>query len=1208
MLLEAGATMALPDNRLDAATALEEADSGALRALQKIFDQLSRSPVHDVLPDVVRVAAILANAHAAAVVRSNGERLEVVTYPAFEPALDPVSRHLFAAATDSRRPVRTTVTLELSGGRCHLAFCVPLLARRWVHGAICVYRNQALAFSRQHEDLLSLLGTQLALALENENLAGEVRRQGLALHGLHRIGKDLASHQDSQQLLRTIAETALDVLGADFVVLYEYLKNEDDVRVPPIYFGPLRNPGVLEQKGAVVSHRKSTVFKLLRAQEPFYAGDALSNWQEFGSGPQRGKTSQSFLVREGVVSSAGLPLVLDEEVLGVLFVNYRTRQTFGPEQRERIEIFASQAAQAISLAQRMEQSRRHVESLAALTEIGTALSSAVTLNVDAILDLVDREVARLLAARNLYVLFYSEERNHYTVPFRKEGDESLDSLTATQLRKTLAAYVIRTRRPLRVTVATYESLVQKREILRLGRPAKVWLGAPMVARGKILGAMAVQDYQSEEAYGQHDLNLLATLANQTAIAIDNARLLQGLQLDLLQKTGPESTSAEVIARYQDLHYVLAAILERAVQVLESDAGLVFLRDREPGTIRVAVTHRWPELQNRRLRFGQGLAGRVARARKPDFNNDYQRWPDRAPLFNGAEYQDRIGSVIAVPVIAHGELLGVMVLTSTPARGRLYSQEDLDRLEEFAGPVVIAVDTARSVSFQRALIDNSPYPVIGANTSGALTIFNAAAEKLMGYRRQEMLDRKAHDIYWNGMLEIVKIHRKLEREGGTIQIDSAVRSKNGERIPVLLSAAFLTDEQGSLGSITVLEDLRLGALHGKSARLLAAIDRIDHSSRELRELADTIVGEAIDLFDAEVGCLFLASGPRFRARTNRYAPHRPLKSLVIGRSSPLAKLALQNLTPCLLARSDPGELLPESRGTGLLIPIAADDEVHGLLLLESGKEDRFRFETEFLRVFAARCAAALRRVQLARSRRRIEEALIRSGGTLATAQVGTMVVHEIKNSLSNMFFTLEEIKQGTRGAKGLEKKFDVVDSELDRLTRLTKRLREFSRSGFEPHKSRAFLNDIVARTVEVLDSSIRRRRLIPELRLDPALGRPEAGQKGKPLLVDEGQISQVIINLTLNALEASQEGNKITFKTRLRGTRAEFQVSDTGRGLTKVQARTLFQPDFTAKSQGGGLGLLISKLIVENNHSGRISVASKPGKGTTVSVVLPVTAT
>ena len=104
--------------------------------------------------------------------------------------------------------------------------------------------------------------------------------------------------------------------------------------------------------------------------------------------------------------------------------------------------------------------------------------------------------------------------------------------------------------------------------------------------------------------------------------------------------------------------------------------------------------------------------------------------------------------------------------------------------------------------------------------------------------------------------------------------------------------------------------------------------------------------------------------------------------------------------------------------------------------------------------------------------------------------------------------------------------------------------------------------------------------------------------------DSGQIRQALINLIKNGLEAVDGSGQVVVSAIAQGDRAELSVSDTGPGLTAQQREQLFQPGFTTKSHGSGLGLTIVERIV-NEHRGAITVDPSAGTGTTFRIRLPL---
>jgi signal transduction histidine kinase len=106
------------------------------------------------------------------------------------------------------------------------------------------------------------------------------------------------------------------------------------------------------------------------------------------------------------------------------------------------------------------------------------------------------------------------------------------------------------------------------------------------------------------------------------------------------------------------------------------------------------------------------------------------------------------------------------------------------------------------------------------------------------------------------------------------------------------------------------------------------------------------------------------------------------------------------------------------------------------------------------------------------------------------------------------------------------------------------------------------------------------------------------------MLDESQITQVLINLMRNAAESMPNGGEITISSRRNGDMAEIAVKDTGTGIPPEVMDRIFSPFFTTKPNGTGLGLAVSRKIVDD-HGGRMSVSSKRGEGTVFTISLPI---
>jgi len=146
-----------------------------------------------------------------------------------------------------------------------------------------------------------------------------------------------------------------------------------------------------------------------------------------------------------------------------------------------------------------------------------------------------------------------------------------------------------------------------------------------------------------------------------------------------------------------------------------------------------------------------------------------------------------------------------------------------------------------------------------------------------------------------------------------------------------------------------------------------------------------------------------------------------------------------------------------------------------------------------------------------------------------------------------------------------------------------------------HLASASLNDVVRETTELLRPEIENRGLTIEQKLARRL--PQTP-------IDAGQIQQVLVNLIKNAIQAMTKGGTLTLQTNEGSDGVWLSVSDTGGGIPPEQLQRIFEPFYTTKKKGTGLGLMIVQRIVRE-HGGRIELESRVGQGTSFRVWLPL---
>jgi GAF domain-containing protein len=391
-----------------------------------------------------------------------------------------------------------------------------------------VSSDENRSHGRYEDEVIAILASLAAVALER----CQVQRDSLRLHEwLDAFSRVFAASRipttaaDVDPLLQEIAESARRISSADFVVLYEYFHEDSggDVRLPPTLVGPLRQEMVLRSRGVAIEHRRSVVFRLLQQQHPFYAENAIEDWLAAGlvDGPSR---EDSFFLRESVVASAGIPLRVEKECVGVLFLNYRRRFVFRTQFCSHLELFANQAALAIGNARFFLRSERYRRDLEALNRIGRELCSAVSRDIEQIAQLIDEKTQQVIPTKNFFVCLYNSAQDSFALPYLRDVHDTSSDLAA-KLHVGLTGYVCRTGRSLIATSERIEQLFADGSAELVGKRAAVWLGAPLVVRDEVIGALVVQDYENQTAFGDEHRRLLEAVASQAAIAIDNYRLL-----------------------------------------------------------------------------------------------------------------------------------------------------------------------------------------------------------------------------------------------------------------------------------------------------------------------------------------------------------------------------------------------------------------------------------------------------------------------------------------------------------------------------------------------------------------------------------------------------------------------------------------------------------------------------------------------------------
>jgi PAS domain S-box-containing protein len=213
---------------------------------------------------------------------------------------------------------------------------------------------------------------------------------------------------------------------------------------------------------------------------------------------------------------------------------------------------------------------------------------------------------------------------------------------------------------------------------------------------------------------------------------------------------------------------------------------------------------------------------------------------------------------------------------------------------------------------------------------------------------------------------------------------------------------------------------------------------------------------------------------------------------------------------------------------------------------------------------------------------------------ALGRVTAGVAHEVKNPLNSMRLWLENLKEHLPAGDGVPRQaVAVLDSEIDRLDSVVKRFLDFMRSQ-ELRLEETHLDDLLDEVSGIAGPQMERAHVQMEKQYADL----------PPVRVDRPLLTQALLNLVFNAIQAMPSGGKLTLGLERRGESAEIRIEDTGQGIAPENRARVFQLFFTTRPGGSGIGLASAYKAVQL-HDGSIDFDSQVGRGTTFRIELPL---
>ena len=600
-----------------------------------------------------------------------------------------------------REPLRV-VTVEQAGARSLL--CVPMLKESELVGAIVIYRQELQPFAEKQIELVQNFAAQAVIAIENTRLLTEIHealeRQTATTEVLQVIN---ASPGDLTPVFDAILEKAhsLCAVAHGALQLYdgEAFRGVASRGLPETLAAHLRQ-GVVP--GPNTPHRR-----LLEGAR--FA--QVTNWAEIDNPVARASLDA------GIRTTLFIPLRRERKLLGYIAAARQEVRPFAEKEIALLESFAAQAVIAMENARLLDEVRHRNNELAEALEFQTATGEVLRIvasspeNLQPVFDAMLEKAIALCAAKFGTLFLYDGNE------FSMVADRNLPPQYAKLLRgKSFSPEansgfrnLVESKAPLHLTDMFADSSYAKGEPLRVAAVqlggVRSFVAVPLLRKGELIGNFSI--YRGEPGgFGENQIALVTTFADQAVIAIENARLLTELRErtnDLSESLQQQTATSEVLqiisSSPSDLAPVFDKMLENATRVCGAEFGSMNLVEGD--SVRQAALYNAPaalaEVRVNRVSrpHPQSSLATAIRTKQVIHLADLRTTPgylDRSPSTVELVELGGARTVVVVPMLREDQVIGVITIYRQEIRP--FDEKQIELVSNFAKQAVIAIENAR----------------------------------------------------------------------------------------------------------------------------------------------------------------------------------------------------------------------------------------------------------------------------------------------------------------------------------------------------------------------------------------------------------------------------------------------------------------------------------------------------------------------------------
>ncbi len=1025
------------------------------------------------------------------------------------------------------------------------------------------------------------------------------------LSSIYEISKIINATLELGDILDVIAREVRRLIEFDRLVLGLLDDAGESLRllVPVAHPDTVRPSGTLigldgHVLGEVVRSRQVLAIPDLRAESRFPGDHAL--------------------VEEGVISCIALPLASAQKVLGAMAFARSQPRPFTDTESELLRSVAEQTASAVEHAKLFAAERKRANHLAIINQV--ARRAFGTFDLDTLL----QETASLIQQQFAYydVSIFLVDRQTNEVVLRAQAG-AYKAASAIGYRQPLGVGMVGWAASTGTTLLANDVARDPHYIMAFEgeQASRSELVVPIKLAGQVAGVINIECTELG-AFDSIDATSIETLADQLAHAIESVRLV-----------------AEM--RYlKELDENILASIPSSILVLDRGQRIVSAND----TACRVLERPLDQLVGQDLRTFIGLDGPAAAAMQrvieSVIDSDQRLWlpAERVRLPNGLE---RIVDIYLSPMARRGgagdapQRHAIVCISDVTERrlaeeALLREKQKLDDIVSAMGAGVALIDRELNIVWSNKTLNQW--------FGGGRSVVGQKCHLIHANPASPCPDCRAEAAFATGEAHAdIRLHRDTPLGTRHFQhIFAPVRDHTGNVTQVIMLAFDVTEHARSLEQIALLQKLsqvmqgvveldRLlhliltcvtagPGLGFNRAILLLVNDERTHLEgrlgvgpasheeaariwRELSQRAQTL-DDLLKLFDE----------PRQPTDTAMRYLARQIR-IPLSDTSQVPVQALNKQRPIVVADADadPG-VTPQLRSLlwakqFVCVPLIARDAALGVIIADNvftGHPIGAR-EVEMLQTFASHAGLA---ISAATAYKRLEEKLdeleetrdrlVRSERLAVVGRLAAHVAHEIRNPLATIGGFARAALRAPGDSPKVERNTRIIIEEVERLEQILANVMNFTRPGSPVPRERD-INESVEALCAFHEHLFAERKIVVRKSLDPNC----------PILrFDPEQIRQVLLNLCQNAIDSMPRGGELTVMTRALEDHVEVVIADTGHGMTESVMENIFQPFFTTKPGGTGLGLSVCQKIIQD-HGGDIEVNSKPGAGSSFTISLPI---